>query len=133
MEAADLVLIKSDLRDVVTAIDLSKATYSRIKWNFGWAFGYNVMGIPIAAGLFYPLVRVTLPPAVAGLAMALSSVSVVTSSILLRRYKKPTYPGLELVDDDGGVEAGHAAAGTAWNASASGTASSGGASSSWDW
>ena len=80
MEAADLVLIKSDLRDVVTAIDLSKATYSRIKWNFGWAFGYNVMGIPIAAiGL--------LAPWVAGAAMAFSSVSVVLNSLRLQRVK----------------------------------------------
>ncbi len=95
IETADMVLMKSDLRDVVTAIDLSKKTFSRIKLNFVWAFGYNVLGIPIAAGLFIPVIRYffdftfTLPPAIAGLAMAFSSVSVVTSSLLLKRYKKP--------------------------------------------
>lgn len=95
IETADMVLMKSDLRDVVTAIDLSKTTFNRIKMNFGWAFGYNVAGIPLAAGLFLPFIRYftgetfTLPPEVAGLAMAFSSVSVVTSSLLLKRYKKP--------------------------------------------
>ncbi|MHA2028517.1 MAG: HAD-IC family P-type ATPase, partial [Candidatus Kariarchaeaceae archaeon] len=95
IETADMVLMRSDLRDVVTAIDLSKTTFNRIKMNFGWAFGYNVAGIPLAAGLFLPFIRYftgetfTLPPEVAGLAMAFSSVSVVTSSLLLKRYKKP--------------------------------------------
>ncbi len=80
---------------MVVAIDLSKKTFNRIKLNFVWAFGYNVAGIPLAAGLFIPLIRYLfdytfiLPPAVAGAAMALSSVSVVTSSLLLKRYKKP--------------------------------------------
>ncbi|MCE7735674.1 MAG: copper-translocating P-type ATPase [Candidatus Heimdallarchaeota archaeon] len=97
IETADMVLMKSDLRDVVTAIDLSKTTFNRIKINFGWAFGYNVAGIPLAAGLFLPFIRYftgetfTLPPAIAGLAMAFSSVSVVTSSLLLKRYKKPIF------------------------------------------
>lgn len=97
IETADMVLMRSDLRDVVTAIDLSKTTFKRIKLNFFWAFGYNIIGIPIAAGLFIPLIRLLtgstfiLPPAVAGLAMAFSSVSVVTSSLLLKRYKKPKF------------------------------------------
>ncbi len=80
METGGIVLIKNDLRDVVTAIELSRATMRKIKQNFIWALGYNTLGIPIAAfGL--------LKPELAGAAMALSSVSVVTSSLLLRRFK----------------------------------------------
>jgi len=80
METGGIVLMKDDLRDVVTAIELSRATIRRIRWNFVWALGYNSLGIPIAAlGL--------LRPELAGAAMALSSVSVVTSSLLLRRFK----------------------------------------------
>jgi len=89
IESADMVLMKSNLTDVVTALDLARVTYSRIRHNFFWAFVYNCVGIPIAAGVFYPLVRITLPPAVAGAAMALSSVSVVLSSLWLKRYKAP--------------------------------------------
>ncbi|MBK5211775.1 MAG: copper-translocating P-type ATPase [Coriobacteriia bacterium] len=80
METGGIVLIKNDLRDVVTAIELSKRTMRKIHQNFFWALGYNTLGIPIAAlGL--------LRPELAGAAMALSSVSVVTSSLLLRRFK----------------------------------------------
>ncbi len=89
IESADIILMKNDLRDVYTAIHLSKKTMQRIKLNMFWALGYNSAGIPIAAGVLYPLFSITLPPELAGLAMALSSVSVVTSSLLLRRYKKP--------------------------------------------
>jgi len=89
IEAGDIILMKDDPRDVVTAIDLSKKTMKRIRLNMLWALGYNTAGIPIAMGLFYPLIKLTLPPEIAGLAMALSSVSVVTSSLLLNRYKKP--------------------------------------------
>ncbi|MCY3412566.1 MAG: copper-translocating P-type ATPase [Candidatus Heimdallarchaeota archaeon] len=97
IETADMILVKNELRDVVTAIDLSKTTFRRIKMNYVWAFGYNIIGIPVAAGVFIPLLRsltdytYTLPPELAGLAMALSSVSVVTSSLLLKRYKKPKF------------------------------------------
>ena len=89
VEAADLVLVKSRLVDVITAIDLSRVTYQRIRLNMFWALGYNTLGIPIAAGVLFPLIKVVLPPEVAGLAMAMSSVSVVISSILLRNYKPP--------------------------------------------
>ena len=80
METGDIVLIKNDLRDVVTAIELSRATMRKIHQNFVWALGYNTLGIPIAA---FGLLR----PEFAGAAMALSSVSVVTSSLLLRRFR----------------------------------------------
>jgi Cu+-exporting ATPase len=80
METGGIVLIKNDLRDVVTAIELSKRTMRKIHQNFFWALGYNTLGIPIAAlGL--------LRPEIAGAAMALSSVSVVTSSLMLKRFK----------------------------------------------
>eukprot|EP00894_Picocystis_sp_ML_P004363 jgi/Pico_ML_1/54880/g736.t1 len=89
LEAADFVLMKSDLEDVLTAIDLSRTTFKRIKMNYMWAMGYNVLGIPIAAGILYPSFKFQLPPWVAGGAMAFSSVSVVGSSLLLKSYKKP--------------------------------------------
>jgi len=86
-EAADIVLMKDNLTDVVLALDISKRTYARVKLNFIWAFLYNCIGIPIAAGILFPFIQIRLPPWLAGLAMALSSVSVVASSLLLKRYK----------------------------------------------
>jgi len=83
-EAGGIILSREDLMDVVTAIDLSKRTYSKIRQNMFWALCYNAVGIPIAAGILYP--TVVLMPEFAALAMALSSVSVVTNSLLLRRY-----------------------------------------------
>jgi len=91
IEAASVVLMKSDLRDVITAIDLSRKTYNRIRINFCWAFVYNILGIPLAAGVFYPLLFLDLPPMFAGLAMAFSSISVISSSLLLRHYQKPKF------------------------------------------
>lgn len=89
IEAADVVLVKSRLTDVICALDLSRKTFQRIRWNFFWAFCYNTLGIPIAAGLFFPLVQVRLPPELAAFAMAMSSLSVIGSSLLLRRYRRP--------------------------------------------
>ena len=94
---AAIVLIRSDLRDVVAALDLSRVVYRRIMLNFMWALGYNTLGIPIAAGLFFPLLRRALPPEVAGIAMALSSVSVVLSSLALKRYRRPDVAALAVV------------------------------------
>ncbi|XP_071712123.1 copper-transporting ATPase HMA4-like [Rutidosis leptorrhynchoides] len=89
IEAADIVLIKSDLEDVITAIHLSKKTISRIYLNYVWALGYNLLGVPVAAGILFPFIGVRLPPWLAGACMAASSVSVVCSSLLLQIYKKP--------------------------------------------
>lgn len=86
IESGGIVLMKNDLLGVVRALELSQKTFARIKLNLFWAFIYNVIGIPIAAGLFVG-VGLTLSPAFAGLAMALSSISVVLSSLLLNRVK----------------------------------------------
>jgi len=86
---ADIVLIKSCILDVLTALDLSRVVVGRIRSNFMWALGYNMIGIPFAAGLFFPFIHCALPPQMAGLAMAMSSVSVVLSSLSLKTYKKP--------------------------------------------
>jgi hypothetical protein len=80
---------QSDLSGVLTAIDLSRTIVRRIYLNLTWALLYNVIGIPVAAGLFMPVLHTAIPPYVAGAAMALSSVSVLTSSLLLKRYRKP--------------------------------------------
>jgi len=88
IEAAGMVLVRSDLRDVVTAIDLSNKTFNRIKINYLWATIYNLIGIPLAAGVLIPF-GIIIPPMIAGLAMAFSSVSVVLSSLMLKWYKKP--------------------------------------------
>jgi P-type Cu+ transporter len=87
MESADIVLMRSDLMDVPTAIKLSKKVIRNIKQNLFWAFGYNVLGIPIAAGLLYAFGGPLLNPILAAAAMSLSSVSVLTNALRLRRFK----------------------------------------------
>jgi Cu+-exporting ATPase len=86
MEASDVTLIKGDLSGVITAIKLSKKTIKIIRQNLFWAFFYNIIGIPIAAGVLYPFIGVLLNPMIASLAMAFSSVSVVSNSLRLRRF-----------------------------------------------
>lgn len=87
LETGQIVLMKNDLRDVVNAIDLSSYSFKKIKQNLFWAFFYNSMFIPVAAGLLYPFTGFLLNPIIAGIAMAFSSVSVVSNSLLMRRYK----------------------------------------------
>jgi Cu+-exporting ATPase len=93
IEASDITLIKGDLRGVVTAIALSRSTLRTIRQNLFWAFIYNVVGIPIAAGLLYPFTGWLLSPIIASAAMSLSSVSVVTNSLRLRRFRTPLQGG----------------------------------------
>ncbi len=87
MEASDITLIRGDLTSAVTAIQLSQRTMRTIKQNLFWAFIYNVLGIPLAAGALYPFFGLLLDPMVASAAMALSSVSVVSNSLRLRRFQ----------------------------------------------
>jgi Cu+-exporting ATPase len=87
IEAADVTLMRGDLRGVVTAVELSHRTIRIIKENLGWAFGYNLILVPVAAGALYPIWGVLLSPILAGLAMALSSVSVVANSLRLKRFE----------------------------------------------
>jgi len=107
-EAAGIILVNSKLTDLLVAIDLAKTVYSRIRLNLLWALGYNSLGIPIAAGILYPITHKALPPYVAAFAMALSSVSVLVSSLSLNRYQAPTFSskiyGRELRGGDLGIE-----------------------------
>jgi len=84
-ETGDLELVKGDIRDVARGILLGRRTLQKIRQNLFWAFFYNVIGIPVAAGALYPSLGLVLKPEFAGLAMALSSVSVVTNSLLLKK------------------------------------------------
>eukprot|EP00775_Hariotina_reticulata_P009333 gene9333-9497_t len=86
-QSADIILMKEDLSDVLVALDISSKAYHRMVWNFIWAYGYNTIAIPLAAGVLYPATHSLLPPWIAALAMASSSVSVVCSSLLLKLYK----------------------------------------------
>jgi len=87
IESADIVLVRSDLQDAVTALELSRATVRNIKQNLFWAFFYNILGIPLAAGVFYPFFGWTLSPMIGAAAMSLSSVFVVSNALRLRRFQ----------------------------------------------
>lgn len=88
IESADIVLMKKDLKDVITTLELSNAVIKNIKENLFWAFIYNTVGIPLAAGIFYPWTGHLLNPMIAGFAMAMSSVSVVSNALRLKKFKK---------------------------------------------
>ena len=89
VDAADMVIVRNNLFDTVVALDLAKVVFSRIRWNLLWALLYNTMAIPVAAGFTFPLTHTILPPQYAGLCMALSSISVVVSSMALKCYRRP--------------------------------------------
>ncbi|KAK9809274.1 hypothetical protein WJX73_000048 [Symbiochloris irregularis] len=90
LEAAEYVLMRADLEGVLLALDLSRATFNRIRLNYFWAMVYNLVMVPVAAGVFYPCVHMQVPPWVAGAAMASSSLSVMFSSLALRSYQPPS-------------------------------------------
>ena len=85
-ETGDVILIKDDLRDVVVALETAKATMRKVKQNLFWAFFYNTLGIPLGAGLLYPVLRLVVSPELAGAMMAVSSVSVTLNTLLLKRF-----------------------------------------------
>jgi Cu+-exporting ATPase len=87
IESGDMVLIRDDLMDAVAGIELSRKVMTRIKQNIFWAFAYNTALIPVASGILYPFFGITLKPEWAGLAMAMSSVTVVSLSLTLKRYR----------------------------------------------
>ncbi|WP_454657017.1 heavy metal translocating P-type ATPase [Bosea beijingensis] len=96
IESADVVLMSGDVMGVPRAIALSQAVISNIRQNLAWAFGYNALLIPVAAGVLYPAFGILLSPVFAGLAMALSSVSVVSNALRLKRFQVPASHGQEV-------------------------------------
>jgi Cu+-exporting ATPase len=86
-ETGDIILIKDDIRDVVVALEVAQATMRKVKQNLFWAFVYNTLGIPLAAGLLYPFVSIIISPELAGLLMAISSITVTLNTLLLKRFK----------------------------------------------
>lgn len=104
LESADIVLMKNDLQDVVTAIRLSKAVIRNIKQNLFWAFFYNSIGIPLAAGVLYPMLGWKLNPMFGAAAMSLSSVCVVTNALRLRRFKENTKKSMSENDRNNKME-----------------------------
>ena len=95
IESADVVLMRSSLWDIVTAAELSRAVIRNIRENLFWAFIYNAIGSPVAAGVLYPALGITLNPMIAAAAMSLSSVCVVTNALRLRLWKGPACPVTE--------------------------------------
>ncbi len=86
-ETGDVILIKDDIRDVVVALEVAKATMRKVKQNLFWAFIYNMLGIPLAAGLLYPFISLIISPELAGLLMAVSSITVTLNTLLLKGFK----------------------------------------------
>jgi len=86
-ETGDVILIKDDIRDVIVALEVAKATMRKVKQNLFWAFIYNCLGIPLGAGLFYPFISLVISPELAGLMMAISSITVTLNTLLLKGFK----------------------------------------------
>jgi Cu+-exporting ATPase len=95
-ETGDVILIRDDVRDVVVALEAARATMRKVRQNLFWAFFYNLLGIPIGAGLLYPALGLVVSPELAGALMAVSSISVTLNTLLLRRFA----PGLRRLEPD---------------------------------
>jgi len=91
VESGGIVLMKDDLRDVPAALELSRKVMARIRVNIFWAFAYNMLLVPVAAGALHPMFGISFKPELAGLAMAMSSVTVVSLSLLLKRFTPSVY------------------------------------------
>jgi cation transport ATPase len=94
LEAAGVTLLSGDLRALATAVALSRATMRNVRQNLFWAFAYNVVLIPVAMGVLFPLAGILLDPILAAGAMALSSVTVVSNALRLRRFRPPRAPAV---------------------------------------
>jgi Cu+-exporting ATPase len=101
-ETGDVILIKDDIRDVVVALEVARATMRKVKQNLFWAFVYNSLGIPLGAGLFYPFISLVISPELAGLMMAVSSITVTLNTLLLKGFK-PSF-GRTNASDSGKTE-----------------------------
>jgi len=103
-ETGDIILIKDDIRDVVVALEVAKATMRKVKQNLFWAFFYNTLGIPLGAGLFYPFVSLVISPEIAGLMMAVSSVSVTLNTLLLKGFRPSIGRGQKPTQSSGSAQ-----------------------------
>ena len=108
-ETGHIILIKDDIRDVVVALEVAKATMRKVKQNLFWAFVYNTLGVPLGAGLFYPFVSLIISPEIAGLMMAVSSISVTLNTLLLKGFK-PSVARAHKSKPGGGQQLQYAAA-----------------------
>ncbi len=103
-ETGDIILIKDDIRDVVVALEVAKSTMRKVKQNLFWAFFYNTLGIPLGAGLFYAFASVVISPELAGLMMAVSSISVTLNTLLLKSFKPSVGRGHKPRQDSGNAQ-----------------------------
>ena len=113
-ETGDVILIKDDIRDVIVALEVAKATMRKVKQNLFWAFIYNTLGIPIAAGLLYPFISLVISPEIAGLFMALSSITVTLNTLLLKGFLPSVHreDGSHLITKERKPEMAHASVGS---------------------
>ncbi len=95
----DVILIKDDLRDVVVALEVARATMRKVKQNLFWAFIYNTLGIPLGAGLLYPFMALVISPELAGLLMAISSLTVTLNTLLLKGFRPSLRHGPGILSD----------------------------------